>query len=77
MQRSTPVTQGLARAAIAAALATLALVAAPAARADSPPVPAFDVVVLGATGGIQDGNLSAFFVRPAGQPQGDREHDDG
>jgi len=70
MQRSTPVTQGLARAAIAAALATLALVAAPAARADSPPVPAFDVVVLGATGGIQDGNLSAFFVRPAGQPQG-------
>ena len=32
--------------------------------------PAFDVVVLGATGGIQDGNLSAFLVRPAGAARG-------
>lgn len=41
-----------------------------AAPAQAPPPPAFDVVVLGATGGIQDGNLSAFFIRPAGQARG-------
>jgi 3',5'-cyclic-nucleotide phosphodiesterase len=34
------------------------------------PAPAFDVVVLGATGGIQDGNLSAFLIRPANEPRG-------
>ena len=38
--------------------------------AHAQPRPAFDVVVLGATGGIQDGNLSAFLVRPAGEARG-------
>ena len=28
--------------------------------------PGFDVVVLGARGGIEDGNLSAFMIAPAG-----------
>ena len=28
----------------------------------------FDVVSLGARGGIQDGNLSAYLVRPHGDP---------
>ncbi len=32
--------------------------------------PAFDLVVLGATGGIQDGNLSAFLIRPANAAHG-------
>ncbi len=57
----------------AAALSTVLAVLMPAgpaqAQAAAAP-PAFDVVVLGATGGIQDGNLSAFLVRPAGQPRG-------
>lgn len=44
------------------------LPAGPPAHAQ--PRPAFDVVVLGATGGIQDGNLSAFLVRPAHEPRG-------
>ena len=54
-------------------LAAVAVVAAllPAARpALAQPEPAFDVVVLGATGGIQDGNLSAFLIRPAKEPRG-------
>lgn len=34
------------------------------------PQPAFDVVVLGATGGMQDGNLSAFLIRPANAARG-------
>lgn len=38
--------------------------------AHAQPRPAFDVVVLGATGGMQDGNLSAFLVRPANEPRG-------
>jgi 3',5'-cyclic-nucleotide phosphodiesterase len=29
----------------------------------------FDVVVLGARGGIEDGNLSAFMIAPAGDPR--------
>lgn len=45
-----------------------ALGAVPVSSAQN--APAFDVVVLGATGGIQDGNLSAFLVRPAGEPRG-------
>ena len=28
--------------------------------------PGFDVVTLGARGGIEDGNLSAFMIAPAG-----------
>ncbi len=52
---------------LVAALAA-GLVAGPPARAQ--PGPAFDVVVLGATGGMQDGNLSAFLVRPANEPRG-------
>ena len=43
-----------------AALAILSTVSI--ARAD----PGFDVVVLGARGGIEDGNLSAFMISPAG-----------
>lgn len=31
--------------------------------------PAFDVVVLGARGGIEDGNLSAYLIRPVGDPR--------
>lgn len=50
------------------ALLVAALIAVPAAR--SQPEPAFDVVVLGATGGIQDGNLSAFLIRSAQEPRG-------
>ncbi|HEX2885079.1 3',5'-cyclic-nucleotide phosphodiesterase [Vineibacter terrae] len=46
------------RAALAAAAANLCLASA-AMAADG-----FDVVALGALGGIQDGNLSAFLVRP-------------
>lgn len=30
----------------------------------------FDVVVLGARGGIEDGNLSAFLISPQGDPRG-------
>lgn len=30
----------------------------------------FDVVTLGARGGIEDGNLSAFLISPAGDPRG-------
>lgn len=52
----------------AAALLGAVLLAALPARAQREP--AFDVVVLGATGGIQDGNLSAFLVRPAHEPRG-------
>ncbi|GAP34337.1 3',5'-cyclic-nucleotide phosphodiesterase [Piscinibacter sakaiensis] len=66
---------GLRRAAgLPALLAACLLLARPALAeevAASPgPAPAFDVVVLGATGGIQDGNLSAFLVRPAGAARG-------
>jgi 3',5'-cyclic-nucleotide phosphodiesterase len=43
----------------AAALAACLSVAASALAADG-----FDVVALGALGGIQDGNLSAFLIRP-------------
>lgn len=53
-------------AALLAALAAAWL----ATTAQAQPGPAFDVVVLGATGGIQDGNLSAFLVRPAGASHG-------
>ncbi len=49
-------------------LATACCLAATPPQAQE--APAFDVVVLGATGGIQDGNLSAFLVRPAGQTRG-------
>lgn len=52
---------------LVAALVAL-LAAAQPARAQ--PEPAFDLVVLGATGGIQDGNLSAFLIRPAREPRG-------
>ena len=52
----------------AAAALAACLGACPPAAAQQQP--AFDVVVLGATGGIQDGNLSAFLVRPAGQARG-------
>jgi 3',5'-cyclic-nucleotide phosphodiesterase len=41
------------------------LLTAPAAAAGG----GFDVVVLGARGGIQDGNLSAFMIAPAGDPR--------
>lgn len=41
-----------------------ALLCAPAAFAQG-----FDVTVLGATGGIQDGNLSAFMIAPKGDPR--------
>ncbi len=30
----------------------------------------FDIVTLGARGGIEDGNLSAFLISPAGDPRG-------
>jgi 3',5'-cyclic-nucleotide phosphodiesterase len=43
----------------ALAMAALLPIAADAAAADG-----FDVVALGALGGIQDGNLSAFLIRP-------------
>jgi 3',5'-cyclic-nucleotide phosphodiesterase len=32
--------------------------------------PGFDVVVLGARGGIEDGNLSAYLISPHGDPRG-------
>jgi 3',5'-cyclic-nucleotide phosphodiesterase len=51
-----------------AAALLIALLAGPTAIAQ--PEPAFDVVVLGATGGIQDGNLSAFLIRPARETRG-------
>ncbi|WP_226781946.1 MBL fold metallo-hydrolase [Oceaniglobus trochenteri] len=47
---------------LAASLAAMAC--APAAHAQG-----FDVTVLGATGGIQDGNLSAFMIAPHGDPR--------
>lgn len=50
-----------------AALTSLVLAAQPSL---AQPEPAFDLVVLGATGGIQDGNLSAFLIRPADEPRG-------
>ena len=47
----------------AAALAAAAILpVAPSARAAA----GFDIVVLGALGGIQDGNLSAMLVHPHG-----------
>ncbi|MEW9807291.1 MBL fold metallo-hydrolase [Mesorhizobium sp. ZMM04-5] len=44
-----------------AATALLSAVASPAHAGEG-----FDIVVLGARGGIQDGNLSAFMISPAG-----------
>lgn len=46
---------------ICGALASLLLASAPASGGEG-----FDVVVLGARGGIQDGNLSAFMIAPGG-----------
>lgn len=51
---------------LAAALGLgLAAMGAPAALAGE----GFDVVTLGARGGIEDGNLSAFMIAPAGDPR--------
>src|SRR5262245_37364782 len=50
------------RLAAAALLAAAVLPGAPTARAAD----GFDLVVLGARGGIQDGNLSAMLVHPHG-----------
>ncbi len=47
------------------AVALAGLAPAGPARAES----GFDVVVLGARGGIEDGNLSAFMISPAGDPR--------
>lgn len=49
-----------------AVLAALALGVAIPAHAD----PGFDVLVLGARGGIEDGNLSAYLIRPQGDSRG-------
>jgi 3',5'-cyclic-nucleotide phosphodiesterase len=46
-----------------ASLVSLALLLAPAAAAAEE---GFDVIVLGALGGIQDGNLSSYLIRPHG-----------
>ena len=48
------------------ALALAALLATAAAPASS----GFDVTVLGARGGIEDGNLSSNLIRPRGDPRG-------
>jgi 3',5'-cyclic-nucleotide phosphodiesterase len=40
------------------------------ATANAAPRQGFDLVVLGARGGIEDGNLSAFLIRPEGDPRG-------
>ena len=53
-----------ATAALSASIAVLAA-AAPLHAADG-----FDLLVLGARGGIQDGNLSAVLVHPHGDPRG-------
>ncbi len=45
-------------------LAALMLAAASGAEAQG-----FDVLTLGARGGIQDGNLSAFMIHPSGDPR--------
>ncbi|MBB5710700.1 MBL fold metallo-hydrolase [Sphingomonas xinjiangensis] len=48
------------------AFALAALLATAAAPAPS----GFDMVVLGARGGIEDGNLSSYLIRPQGDPRG-------
>src|SRR3954468_15785843 len=48
------------------ALALAALLATAAAPAPS----GFDMVVLGARGGIEDGNLSSYLIRPQGDARG-------
>ncbi|MCO5072023.1 MAG: 3',5'-cyclic-nucleotide phosphodiesterase [Rhizobiaceae bacterium] len=50
------------------ALVTLAL--SVSVLADARAGEGFDVVTLGARGGIQDGNLSAFLISPHGDPRG-------
>src|SRR5829696_2051215 len=48
---------------LAASLTSLSMFLTPIAAASSE---GFDVVVLGALGGIQDGNLSSYLIRPHG-----------
>ncbi|MCD2325071.1 3',5'-cyclic-nucleotide phosphodiesterase [Sphingomonas sp. IC-56] len=48
------------------ALALAALLTTAAAPAPS----GFDVIVLGARGGIEDGNLSSYLIQPQGDPRG-------
>jgi 3',5'-cyclic-nucleotide phosphodiesterase len=50
---------------ISATIFSIALVASGAAKAAG-----FDVVTLGARGGIEDGNLSAYLISPTGDPRG-------
>ncbi|MGA0602356.1 MBL fold metallo-hydrolase [Caulobacter sp. KR2-114] len=48
------------------ALLSAALVAAAAPAPAAPSRDSFDIVVLGARGGIEDGNLTSFLIRPRG-----------